>query len=108
MQKSIGKEPKVVLAWASRKRHLFVNGVLLCGKKPKTGDGYSRKGGHYISYQLEMPDKPMIHPDTKYTHTDGIIPYLPLDEIRIGNGGISRKSICADCQKRYDLHFTDN
>ena len=98
-------EPDVViLAWASRKRHIFVNGVLLCEKQHKSA-GYSPKGGHYISYQLEMPSKPKTDPDSKHTHTDGIIPALPLDEIKIGDGGISRRSICAACQKRYDKIF---
>lgn len=98
-------EPDVViLAWASRKRHLFVNGVLLCEKQHKSA-GYSPKGGHYVSYQLEMPNKPKTDPDTKHTHTDGGIPPLPLDEIKIGDGGISRRSICAACQKRYDKIF---
>lgn len=95
----------VILAWASQKRHLFVNGVLLCEKKPKTTDGYSRKGGHYISYQLEMPSSALTVPDERYSHGEGIIPALPLDEIKIGNGGISRRSICAACQKRYDKIF---
>ena len=92
---------KVVLAWASRKRHLFVNGVLLCEKKHKTGDGYNHKGGHYMSYQLEFPTWDKRGPDEKYAHFDGIIPAKPLDEI----GGIIRSSICAACQKRYDKIF---
>lgn len=98
-------EPDIVtLAWASRKRHIFVNRVLLCEKQHKSA-GYSRNGGHYISYQLEMPTKPKTTPDIKHTHTDGVIPALPLDEIKTGDGGISRRSICAACQKRYDKIF---
>ncbi len=119
------REPdKVVLAWASRVRHIFVNGHLMCEKKPKTVDGYSRKGGHYISYQLEMPDKPMRAPDMLHTCGEGIVPALPLDEIEIPmsaqfreywqkqdglksviHRGLNRKSICAACQKRYDKIF---
>ena len=95
---------QVILAWASRTRHIFVDGKLLCEATHKT-NGYSPKGGHYVSYQLEMPDKPKTHPDISHTHTDGIIPFLPLDEIKIGNGGISRKSICRKCQKQYDKLF---
>lgn len=103
------KEPDVVvLAWASRKRHIFINGVLLCEKKHKTHGGYSHKGGHYMSYQIEMPNRPKTDPDIKYTHTDGIIPALPLDEIKIGSGGISRQSICVACQKRYDKIFQNS
>lgn len=104
----MGSKPEpdtVILAWASRKRHIFVNGVLLCEKQHKS-NGYSPKGRHYVSYQLEMLSKPKSDPDTKHTHTDGIIPALPLDEIKIGDGGILRDSICAACQKRYDKIFT--
>ncbi len=92
---------KVILAWASRKRHLFVNGVLLCKKKHKTRDGYNHKGAHYMSHQLEFPTWEKRGPDEKYTHLDGIIPAKPLDEV----GGIIRTSICAACQKRYDKIF---
>lgn len=102
-----GQQPEfqVILAWASRKRHIFINGVLLCEKKHKTTAGYSVKGRHHISYQVEMPNQPMSAPDGKYTHGDGIIPAMPLDEIKIGDGGISRRSICVVCQKRYDKIF---
>jgi hypothetical protein len=97
---------KVCLAWGSRKRHLFVNDVLLCEKRFETAGGYSRKGGHSISYQIAgLPTYQMTTPDQKFSHGDGIIPALPLDEIKIGDGGISRKSICAACQKRYDKLF---
>ena len=95
---------QVILAWASRKRHIFVNGTLLCEKVHKSA-GYSPRGRHYISYQLDMPKSPKATPDEKYCHSDGIIPAMPLDEIKIGNGGISRKSICVTCQKRYDKIF---
>ena len=67
----MGSKPEpdtVILAWASRKRHIFVNGVLLFAKQHKS-NGYSPKGRHYVSYQLEMPSWPMTHPDTKHTHT---------------------------------------
>lgn len=96
---------KVILAWGSRTRHIFVNDTLLCEKKPKTTDGYSRKGGHYMSYQLQMPRVPKTHPDEKYNHSDGIIPALPLDEIKIHGIGLCRRTICAACQKRYDKIF---
>lgn len=92
---------KVVLAWASRKRHIFVNGILLCASRHKTGDGYNHKGGHYMSYQLEFPTWEKRDPDQKCAHFDGIIPAKPLDEI----GGIIRSSICTACQKRYDKIF---
>lgn len=118
-------EPDVViLAWASRKRHLFINDVLLCEKRHKTTDGYSAKGRHYISYQLDMPKEPMRNPDMTHTHGDGIIPAMPLDEIVIPmtpdfrqywekkdglksviQKGLDRRSICAACQKRYDKIF---
>jgi hypothetical protein len=97
-------ERKIVIAWASRKRHIFIDGALLCAKEPKTKCGYSgrRRGGHLISYQIEMPDSEIQKPDEKYSHGEGIIPDLPLDEIKIGSGGIIRSSICTSCQKKYD------
>lgn len=97
-------QPVITLAWASRKRHLFVDGRLLCEKTHKSA-GYSPRGGHYISYQLDMPKTPKQCPDERYCHSDGTIPFLPLDDIKIGDGGILRSSICATCQKRYDKLF---
>ena len=95
-------KPVVILAWASRKRHIFIDGDLICGKKGKTTAGYSVKGRHLISYQIEMPTKPLAFPDQRYSHGEGIIPFEPLDSIKIGDGGISRRSICLSCQKKYD------
>ena len=90
----------ITLAWASRKRHIFIDGKMICQCDHKTRGGYSKKGGHYVSYQMEMPTYKKT-PDSTYTHTDGVIPALPLDKI----GGIFRKSICAICQKKYDSIF---
>ena len=87
---------KVVIAWGSRKRHIFIDGKILCGKNHKPA--YS-KGGHYNSYDLDSSvfEKRKEHKDTKYTHTDGIIEFKSLE-----SQGIIRKSICKKCQKKYD------
>jgi hypothetical protein len=91
---------EVIIAWASRKRHIFIDGKLICETKHK-GD-YSR-GGHYCSYDLSgLPKHPKDTPDVDYKngggcHTSGIIPFKPLSEI----DGIITRSICNKCQKAY-------
>jgi hypothetical protein len=87
---------KVVIAWGSRKRHIFIDGEILCKVKHKPG--YS-KGGHYNSYDLDpgVFDRKFKGDLDQYTHTDGIIEFKSL-EIQ----GIMRESICKKCQKKYD------
>lgn len=89
----------VCIAWASRKRHIFVNGHLICETKHKPD--YSR-GGHYCSYTLsELPthekQADVDYPKGGGCHMDGIIPFKPLTEI----GGISQRSICSKCLAKY-------
>jgi hypothetical protein len=87
---------EVIIAWGSRKRHIFIDGKLLCETKHKPD--YSR-GGHYCSYTLSGLPKHDKKPDVDYkggggAHLDGVIPFKPLDEI----GGIITRSICNKCQ----------
>jgi hypothetical protein len=89
----------VVIVWASRKRHIFIDGKLLCETKHK-GD-YSR-GGHYCGYSLSGLPIHEKEPDVDYkngggAHREGIIPFKPLSEV----GGISERSICNKCKKAY-------
>lgn len=95
---------QVVIAWNSKKRHIFKNGQLLCKSNHSNG-GYSASNGQYSSYNLDFPMHD-FQGDSKYTHSDGVIPFLPLDKVEANNGqGIIRKSICKKCQKKYDALF---
>ena len=96
---------------------------MICKEKHYAGNGYSKNG--YNSYQISgLPDKPMRSPDMAYFHSDGIIPFKPLDEIEIPLDeptrsyleernrlhtvkfkGLERISICKTCQNRYDKLF---
>lgn len=89
----------VALAWVTKKRHIAVDGKILCEPKHKT-TGYSVNNGQYNSVALSgLPDYNKTTPDRKLSHSDGIIPFLHLDEQPIF---VDRSSICKACQKKYD------
>jgi hypothetical protein len=94
---------KICIVWASRKRHITLDKKLLCETQHK--GGYS-KGGHYNSYNLDpgVFDKIRTEPDVDYlkgagAHSEGIIPFLPLDQIP---EKVIISSICKKCLKKYE------
>jgi hypothetical protein len=92
-------EHKVALCWATKKRHIAVDGKVLCEPKHTT-TGYSVKNGGYNSLSLSgIPTHFKISDDSKHTHGDGIIPFVPLEKQPFN---IIRRSICTKCQKKYD------
>lgn len=100
----INSERKVVLCWATKKRHIAVDNIVLCEPKHVT-DGYSVKSGGLNSLSLSgIPTYNKTSNDSKYTHSDGIISFLPLkNQIYI----INESSICSKCLKKYEKLFYD-
>ena len=96
--------PVVVLAWAQKKRHIAVNGKVLC--EPKHSRHIRQRGeSGYNSLSINgIPDYGKKYNDVDYgkgrggSHHDGIIPFKPLNEI----GGIIERSICNKCKARYE------
>ena len=85
----------VVLVWATKKRHIAVDGEVLC--KPKHTNNIRQRGANgYNSLTVHgIPDKKHI-PDTS-CHHDGQIEFLPLDEQKT----IIQSSICEKCKTKY-------
>ena len=100
---AIVKEHIVALCWATKKRHIAVDGKVLCEPKHKT-TGYSVKNGSYNS--LSLSGIPTHLKETndgdKYSHSDGVIPFLPIDKQPFF---INTKSICFKCLKKYNNLF---
>lgn len=91
--------PIVILAWATKKRHIAIDGKVLCEVKHKNS-GYSVHNGQYNSIALHgLPDHPKQYDDDKLTHQDGIIEYAPLDQQKVK---IITSSICNKCLERYN------
>lgn len=94
--------PTVVLAWAQKKRHIAINGKILC--EPKHSRHIRQRGeSGYNSLSINgIPDYKKKYDDVDYgrggSHHDGIIPFKPLNEV----GGIIERSICNKCKARYD------
>lgn len=89
---------QVLLAWATKKRHIAIDGNLLCEAKSKTS-GFSIKNGQYNSISLSgLPTRTKTDDDKKYCHSDGIIEFKPLDQQSVK---IITSSICAKCLKKY-------
>ncbi len=89
----------VKLAFATKKRHIAIDEVVLCEPKHKTA-GYSVKNGQYNTLSLSgLPDYERKSGDMKRTHTDGIIPLLPLNEQPFL---VIESSVCAKCKSRYE------
>jgi hypothetical protein len=94
--------PSVCLAWATKKRHIAVDGKVLCEPNHKTS-GYSHRNGQYNSISLSgLPTDRKIHDDQKYGHSDGIIDFAPLNKQSVK---INTRSICAKCLSRYESLF---
>lgn len=90
---------EVTLCWATKKRHISVDGVVLCNANHTTA-GYSTKNGGYNSLYLSgIPTHFKNSDDSKTTHSDGIVSYMPLDKQPFK---INRRSICIKCQNKYD------
>lgn len=89
--------PMVVLAWATQKRHIAVNGHVLCQYKGKTA-GYSVRTGKYNSLSLNGLPTHDFRGDRKTSHDDGIIQFLPLSAQAVP---VIPKSICVKCQAKY-------
>lgn len=93
---------KVHLAWATRVRHIAVDGKVLC--EPKiTSAGFSVSNGQYNTLALSgLPTYPKSSDDSDRSHGDGEIKFAPLDE---QDFKINSRSICKKCQKRYSKLF---
>ena len=93
---------RVCLAWATRVRHIAVDGSLLCFAKSKTG-GYAVSNGAYNTIALSgLPTRNKNEDDTQYTHTDGFIEFLPIEN---QNVKINVKSVCKKCLGKYERLF---
>ena len=93
------QERKVALCWATKKRHIAVDGEVLCDPKHKT-NGYSVKNGGYNSLSLSgIPTHSKLSNDIKGSHGDGIISFMPLEEQPLF---IDTSSICSKCLKKYE------
>ena len=92
---------QVILAWGQKKRHIAVDGKVLC--QPKFSNNIRQRGetGYNSLTVSGIPTEEKTIADDKYTHTDGIIPSLPLHEILIQGKPLVQKSICAKCKKIY-------
>ena len=95
----------VALAWATKKRHIAVNGKVLCEPKIRSA-GYSVKNGQYNTLALTgVPDYPKTTDDVRYCHGAGIIKFAALNEQPTY---CDPKSICRQCQKRYERRLQEN
>lgn len=91
-------EKVIALAWATKKRHIAIDGEVLC--VPVKSRGYSVKNGCYNSLGLSgIPDTPKKADDIKYSHCDGLIKFAPLDQQETK---IVTSSICVKCLKKYE------
>jgi len=89
----------VCLAWATKKRHIAVDGVILCEAVSKSG-GYSPKNGVYNGLALSgLPDYEKPYDDKPHGHASGIIDFKPLDQQKTK---IIPTSICKVCLKKYN------
>lgn len=92
-------ERKVALCWATKKRHIAVDGKVLCEPDHKT-TGYSVKNGGYNTLTLSgLPTYEKVNDDSKYTHPDGNIPFRAMDKQPTK---IDTRSICRKCLKKYE------
>ncbi len=54
---------EVIIAWASQKRHIAIDGQVLCETRSQTG-GYARANGQYNSLALSgLPTKERMRGD---------------------------------------------
>ncbi len=91
-------QKSVCLAWATKKRHIAVDGKVLCEAKSTTA-GYSVKNGCYNTLALHgLPTHNKLSDDIKGSHGDGLIEFLPLEAQKVK---IIETSICSKCLKKY-------
>lgn len=89
----------VCLAWATKKRHIAVDGNVLCEPIHRTS-GYSYRNGQYNSISLSgLPTERKIDDDHKYGHSDGVIDFKPLNQQSVK---IDTRSICVKCLSKYE------
>ncbi len=95
----------VTLCWATKKRHISVDGVVLCEPKHTTA-GYSVKNGGYNTLSLSgLPTHKRISGDERLSHTDGIIPFLPLSEQPFK---VIESGVCNKCKDKYYKLLQEN
>lgn len=83
----------VCLAWATRVRHIAVDGVILCQYDRKT-TGYAVSNGQYNTISLSgLPDYRKEKDDEKHTHTDGVIDFKPLPKSPPGKSSGAGKNL---------------
>lgn len=96
--------PVVALAWAAQKRHIAINGRVLCAAG-FSGTIRSRGAGGYNSITVHgVPTTPKRYEDDKGTHYDGVIEAAPLAEQK----GINTRSVCGKCQRRFTRWLAGN
>jgi hypothetical protein len=96
--------PTVCLVWVTRKRHVAVDGKLICAAKQKSG-GYTAGNGQYNSLAISGLPKTPHTGDAPYTHPGGIIDYLPLADQK---KPVVTTSICKKCLTRYAALLVKN
>ena len=90
--------PSVCLAWATKKRHIAVDGKVLCEAEHRT-PGYSVNNGQYNSLSMVgLPNSERQHGDSKYTHSEGFMPFLPIEE---QPHFVDKRSVCSKCLSKY-------
>ena len=89
--------PVVALAWATRKRHIAIDGKLLCAPAFTSGIRQRGAGGYNSMTVGGVPSKPKELADDKGSHFDGVIAAAPLE----AQPGIITSSICLACQTRF-------
>lgn len=90
--------PSVCLAWATKKRHIAVDGKVLCQVEHRT-TGYSVKNGQYNTLTLSgLPTYERKMPDAKFSHGDGYMPFLPIEEQPLY---VDKRSVCSKCLLKY-------
>lgn len=90
---------QVALAWATKKRHIAIDGKVLCEPKIRSA-GYSVKNGQYNTLALSgIPTYQRTTADVRYSHGDGIIPPVPLES---QPHFVDTKSVCRTCRDRYN------
>lgn len=93
---------KVQLAWATRVRHIAVDGKILCEATSRSA-GFSVSNGVYNTLSLRgIPTYAKTSDDLQTSHGDGEIKFAPLDK---QDYKINLRSVCKTCQKKYAKLF---
>lgn len=92
------EELTACLAWATKKRHIAVNGKILCEPSRKT-TGYCGENGQYNTLSLSgLPTYEKKEDDVKFSHSDGFIEFKPLSDQKVK---IDTSSVCSKCARKY-------